>query len=333
MTPSANILAILIYILAVITIYHSYKFRGAFKTLLFLIGTFIIGGGIENINITFDGYYYPYAELNFYMYFCPLWVILGWYLIIYCGSFMAHIIVGKGYGSLPIIGIGTKLDSGVNSKFFKFTVWRSLLAAYISMLIGIVMDTMAANNGWWVWKINNIYIFEVPFGNFIGWVLVAFWMLLFHDLLIAWSTAKQKKEIITAALWSGISIAAMFVAGVILMGLTFWFGVKGVRTDNRNALDITITPERWANLMITLVFVLICIGALIASSYAPNRAPEPRPTKKLLWILPSIMLIIYWAVMIVVSAMTSSLMVANGVLFCVPLWIICGYRIKHPFLE
>ncbi|MHA1291654.1 MAG: carotenoid biosynthesis protein [Promethearchaeota archaeon] len=330
---SVNILAVLIYCLTVVVVYHSYKFRGAFKTLLLLVGVFIVGGGIENINITFRGYYYPEAAFNFYIYRCPLWVILGWYLILYCGVFMSHILIGKGRGSLSIIGIGTEPENGIDRQFIRDTILRSLLAAYISMLLGLIMDTVAAANGWWVWEVDNIYIHGVPFGNYIGWVLVIFWLLLFHDIIIVKTSIKEKKEITTAGYWAVGCIAALFLAGVILMGFTFWFGLEGIRTDDRTYLmDLILTVE-WFGIIISFIIILITIGVLLVCSYAPNELPEPRPTEKIWFIIPPVCLLIYWVVMMVVTFLTSYLLFAVAIINSIPLIWINLYVIKNPFLD
>ena len=72
------------------------------------------------------------------------------------------------------------------------------------------------------------------------------------------------------------------------MALTFWFGVKGVRTDNRNALDITITPVRWIGLMITLIIVLICIGLafLLIGFVIPSDVCYAKRRVKPEWVMP-----------------------------------------------
>ena len=96
MSLNVNILVILIYIIAIFVIYHSYKHRGLYKTLLFLFGAMILTAGIENINVIFGGYEYPDGGLTIMLYLCPLWVPLGWYVILYCANFMTHILIGKG---------------------------------------------------------------------------------------------------------------------------------------------------------------------------------------------------------------------------------------------
>jgi len=331
MIPSADILAILIYILAIFVIYHSYKSRGAFKTVLLLLGFLVSGGCIENVNIIVGGYYYPPSPLTFFIYRCPLWVWLGWYLIAYCGVFIAHSIIGNGRGSLQIVGIGTELENGIDKKFILHTIMRSAFAAYISMLIGLVMDPVAAANGWWIWRVDNIYIHGVPFGNYIGWCLVVFWTLFFYDLIIAWSSTEGKKESTTVIYWSIASVAALLLAGLALMGTTFAFGMDGIRTDNRTPLMEMVLNVNWGEIMIAGIMVLIAVGLILATQFIPNRMPKPQPMEKTMYILPPIILLIYWAVMIVTAAYTSSLLVATGILNCIPLFLICNYYLRKSY--
>ncbi len=140
MSISVYLLIVLIYCVSFLVIYHSYKFRGAFKTILLLLGVFIIGVGIENINVIFNGYYYPESNAFFFVYNCPLYVPLGWYTFIYCSQFISHILIKKGRGSLNIIGIGTAPKNGIDKQFLKNTVVRATFAAYISILFDLIMD-------------------------------------------------------------------------------------------------------------------------------------------------------------------------------------------------
>ncbi len=333
LVANADILAVLIYILAVVVFYHSYKFRGLNKTLLLFFGFLVVGGCIENINIIFGGYYYPPSPLTFFIYRCPLWVWLGWWLIAYCGSIMAHKLIGGGRGSLPIIGVGTALEKGVDKQFIKDTILRSLLAAYLSMLIGLIMDPVAATNGWWIWQVDNIYLHGVPAGNYFGWGMVVFWTFFFYDIIMVWSHSKGKNEKVTAGVWAGASVIALLLAGLLLMSCTFAFGIDGIRTDDRTPLMDMILTVDWGEMMIAMVMVLISMGLIILSSFAPNKLPEPRPKEKIWYILPPILLIIYWATMLVAAFLTNSLMVVNGIVSCLPLLLLCGYIIKNPYME
>jgi uncharacterized membrane protein len=347
MSLSVDILAVLIYVLTIIVLYHSYKHRGIFKSLFLLFGFFVVGGGIENVNITFGGYYYPGSPLTFYLLNCPLWVVLGWYLIAYCASIISHLIIGRGRGSLSITGFGTDSEKGIDKSFIKNTFLRALLTAYISMLIGLIMDPTAAANGWWIWKVDNIYIHGVPFGNYLGWVFVVFWTMFFHDILIVWANQNEKKETTTVAVWACISTVALFLAGLMLMGSTFLFGLKDIRTDNRIYLLDLILQVKWEGLMMSLIFLAVSIGFIFLTSLTPNTVPEPRPTEKIWRILPSVVLLMYWVVMMISTVLTAilidpanlltdvtgSLLVAAGIINGIPLFFLTLYIVKKPYLD
>ncbi len=333
MSLSINVFIFAIYIGSALAIYHSIRFRGAYKTIIFILGLFIVTAGIENINVIFGGYYYPSGGITIWFYNCPLWVPLGWYFIIYCSNFVSHSLIGKGKGSLPLVGIGTNLENGIDKSFIKLTALRALFAAYLSVLVDYIMDPVGANlgNRWWIWKINNIYVHGIPAGNYLGWVLVIFWTLLLYELLIAWSSAKNTKPLITSALWSGLSFASMMIAGTILMAFTFLFGMKGIRTENGTVLDITITPARFEQLLITMVVIIITIGLLLGASFVPDKKLESPPTAKILYLLPSIVILGFWAAMEVIGLFTGSLFVAIGILYCVPLFWVHIYFIKKTY--
>jgi len=330
---SADIFAVLIYVLSIVVIYHSYKSRGWFKTLFLLFGFFVVGGGIENINIAFRGYYYPGSPLTIYLLNCPLWVILRWYLIAYAASIIAHTIIGNGRGSLHIIGYGIDLENGIDNIFIKHSILRALLTAYLSMLIGLIMDPTAAAQGWWVWKIDNIYIHGVPFGNYLGWVFVVFWTMLLHDFLLIWAWKRNQRELITSFYWILLSTIALLLAGLMLMGSTFWFGLEGIRTDDRTYLWNLVINVRWEGIIMSILFCLLSFGLILICSFFPNKLPEVRPETKIWHIIPPITLLIYWIVMMIATFLTSILLVAAGIINGVPLFLICFYIIKNPKLK
>ena len=333
MSVTVNMNIVITYSLAILVGFHSYKFRGAFKTLILFFGSWIVGGCVENINDLFGGYYYPGSEFTIFLYRCPFDVVLGWFIIIYCSSYIAHIIVGKGRGSLPAIGIGSDPKNGVDKQFLKDTFIRAALAGYIAVSLDFFIDPVAVENGWWIWTINNIYIIGVPLGNYIGWFLLIFWACVFYDIIVTYCTVENKKKIITAGIWAGGTILASLLTGLPLEGLTTLFGLDGVRTDDRNALDTTLTPARIEGLIIITIILLISIGLILASSLAPNKMPETRPTGKIWRILPPVLMLVFWAMIMVVAVLTSALMIAVGILFCIPYFWINGYLIKNPYMD
>ncbi len=125
----------------------------------------------------------------------------------------------------------------------------------------------------------------------------------------------------------------MFLAGIILMGFTFWFGVEGVRSDDRTPLDITLTPELWVKLTIVLIVVLIFVGMILASSLLSNLNPDTQPTSKIWLILPSVFMLTYWTVMMVGAFLTSALLVSVAIIHGVPNFYIHLYMIKNHNIE
>ena len=336
LSVNVNILVFLIYFISIFVIYHSYIHRGWYKTLLFLFGAIILTAGIENINVIFGGYEYPDGGITFMLYLCPLWVPLGWYVILYCSNFMAHILIGKGKGSLYVVGIGNEAESGIDKNYLKLTIVRSVFSAYTSILIDLIMDPVGVANGWWSWKVDNIYIDNIPFGNYIGWFLVIFWMLFFYEIVITWANVKQKKQLITSGVWAIASMIAMFLAGIILMGFTLLFGLEGIRTEDpmidRIYLMDLIVQVNWTELLISGVVIVILMGIVLITSFIPNKAPEKPPKEKFWRIMPSILLLVYWIVMMVVTFMTSTLLIASATINAIPLFWICLYYIKHSNL-
>ena len=90
---------------------------------------------MENINSIFGGYYYPgdASDLIVFIGLCPFDIILGWYVIIYCCSYMSHILIGKGKNSLPIQGIGTnpeKIDKEFKPEYNFSLIPKFILNIY-----------------------------------------------------------------------------------------------------------------------------------------------------------------------------------------------------------
>lgn len=328
MALPVNLFIMLIYCGSALTIIHSLKFRGIYKTLAFILGLWIVTAGIENINVLFGGYYYPPGGWTIWIYNCPLWAPLGWLICIYCSNFVSHSLIGNAEGSFPVIGIGTEPKNGVDKRFLILTIKRALFTAYAAVLVDFIMDPVGANlgNKWWIWQVDNIYLFGIPFGNYIGWVLVIFWTILFYDIIMAWGSTKNKKKVLISSIWSVASVVAMLLAGSILMGFTFWFGMDGIRTGNNIPLDITITSARFISLLITTIIILISMGLVVATFLLPNKLPDQIPKSKRWYVLPSFVILGFWSAMLIIGFFTSFLLVAVGIIYGIPLlWIHSHY--------
>jgi len=325
------------YILFIFVIIHCFKFRGIYKTLLLFFGAVIIGGGIENVNVIFGGYEYPAIDggtiLTIPIGKCPLDIIFGWFIIIYCCSYFSHSLIGKFRGSYHIMGVGTKPDA-INNLFLRDTILRAALSGFLAITLDFIIDPTAVANEWWIWRINNIYVLDVPLGNFLGWWSLIFWGVFFYDMIVTYGSVKQLKELKISGLWVvGTLLTALFT-GLVLMATNAWWGMEGIRTDmggQTSAFHPEITSERLEGIIGALVMVVVAIGAILLASQAPNKLPEPRPTQYLWKILPSLYMLSFWGFVFIMALLTSPQVAAAGVLFCITFLIACIYLIVRPY--
>lgn len=304
---------------------HSYKFRGVYKTLIFLFGAIVVSGFVENFASIFGGYYYPATELILFYYKCPFDVCLGWFIITYCCGYFSHILIGNGQGSFPAWGIGSNLERGIDKKFFKTTFFRSAFAAYIAVNFDFFMDPVAVENGWWIWETYSFYILGVPLINYFGWFFLVFWFLFFYDLVI--THFKDSKKIIISGFWVLATLASTQLTGFILGIFSEILSSPMIRNGGTVYLDMQITPERTIGLLITLLLTIILIGLIMISSKAPNKFPKQKPSNVIWKILPSIIMLIFWADVLIVAFLTSPLMVFIGFTFDIFFLGICVYII------
>ncbi|MHA1337696.1 MAG: carotenoid biosynthesis protein [Promethearchaeota archaeon] len=331
MTITINVNIIITYTSALFVFIHSYKFRGLYKTLLLFLGAVIVGGGLENINTIFGGYYYPGSELTLFIGECPFDVILGWYVIIYCTSYFSHALIGNFKESYYIFGIGTKPEA-INKNLIKNEVLRAALAGYLAVNLDFLIDPVAVHNKWWIWLVDNIYVLGVPVGNYIGWWFLIFWTLLIYDLILNYSGIKELSTKITSGLWSIGTIISSLLTGFILLGFTIWFAMKGVRTEGLDTypLDASITPQRVEGIIIAAIMIISAIALIMLSSLFEDKLPEPRPEKYIWKVLPSIIMLIFWGIIMVVAVISGPIFVAIGILYCVPYLAICIYFLFRP---
>ena len=336
MTVAVDMNLIITYTLAVFVSIHSVKFRGAYKTLLLFFAAVIIGGGIENINSIFGGYFYPgdASDLIVFIGLCPFDIILGWYVIIYCCSYFSHILIGKGEGSLPIQGIGTNPEK-IDKKFIIRTVLRAALAGVIAVNLDFVIDPVAVENGWWIWTVPNLYIFDVPIANFFGWFFLIFWALIFYDTIIAYCSINKVSQVKNSAYWVGGTIAAAVFATAILGFITYFFSLEGIATPSSSVhtIDLTFTPERIGQVMIMFIMVGCAMLGIMLSSLIPYKEPKPGPDDKIWRIMPAIFMIIFWAMIMLVAVLTGLEFVIIGIVFGIPYLSVCVYLIVKPFMD
>lgn len=302
---SINANIIITYFLAFIVVIHSCKYRGLYKTLLLFFGICIIGGGLENLNVIFGCYDYSNSNLTWLWGKCPFEVIAGWYVILYCSSYMAHSLIGQFDNSFFTMGIGSR-PSSISKNFIKITVLRAALAGFIGVSLDFIMDPVAVANQWWIWKVHNIYILGVPLSNFLGWWLLIFFTALFYDMIISYCGVKEKKNCVTSGMWIAGIITASITVGLIIDGFTIWWGMEGVRTHGMNtcALNASITPERVSGLIWTTLMVMAAVAGIMACSLLSFDSPKHRPTSHIWHALPAAVMLVFWGLMMVIAALT-----------------------------
>jgi len=336
MTVAVDANLVLTYSLAVCVSIHSVKFRGAYKTLLLFFSAVIIGGGMENINAIFGGYFYPgdASDLIVFIGLCPFDIILGWYVIIYCCSYASHILIGKGEGSLPIQGIGTNPEK-IDKAFMKRTILRAALAGAIAVNLDLVIDPIAVHNGWWIWTVPNLYILDVPIANFFGWFFLIFWALIFYDTIIAYCSIKKISQTKNSAYWCAGTIGAAACATAILGFITYFFSLEGIATPSSlvHGIDLAFTPERMEKVGVAFIMIGCAMLGIMLASLIPSKEPSPGPRDKVWRILPPIFNLIFWGMIMLVGVLSGPIFILIGVVLGIPYLLINIYLIIRPFLD
>ncbi len=331
MSITVDMNIIITYSLAILIFIHSFKFRGLFKSLLLFLGAVVVGGGVENINSILGGYNYPGSDFTIFLVDCPFDVVLGWYVLIYCCTFMSHTIIGKGKGSLQSIGIGTDPENGVDKSFIKLSILRGMLAGLFAVLLDLIIDPVAVANNWWKWEIHNIYIQGVPLGNYIGWWMLISTSAILYDIIMTYGSINKKEKYKTAGLWCGGTIAASLITGGILSQLVLLFSMEGIRTEGLGTIDLAtaISNADVIKLFLALIVVLFSLGVVMLASFAPDNA---KPLEGKFWkSFPPLMMIIFWTMIMVVAFLTGPLFILMGFTQGFIIVIICIYLIIKTY--
>lgn len=330
MSVTVDMNIVITYSLSVVVALHSYKFRGAFKTLILFFGAVVIGGGVENANAMFGGYHYPGSNLTLFLGLCPFDVVLGWFVILYCCSFFSHSLIAKGKGSYFSQGIGTEPENGIDKNFILLTLIRAILAGALAVNLDMFIDPVAVENAWWIWQIDNIYIQGVPIGNYLGWWVLISSSAFFYDVIITHGSLKRQEKWKTSLLWSIGTIVAALITGGILSQFVILLGLEGIRTEGLDTVDLAtaMSGVQVREIVITIIVVIIGIGLIMLSSFAPD---EAEPSEEKFWrILPSIIMIIFWAMVMLVAILTSIEMVIIGLIQPLGILLVSVYLIIRP---
>ncbi len=134
---------------------------------IFLWGSILWSGTIENLMVILGGYdYFAYANhytfggqvINGYAGWLafigvvPLCICIGWFVL-----------------SLPAFVISDRLLG-------KSNIWlKSVFAAVILVSFDMLLDPISVVNEWWRWTSPGFYFRGVTIANYIGWFFLLFW--------------------------------------------------------------------------------------------------------------------------------------------------------------
>ncbi|MDJ0575854.1 MAG: carotenoid biosynthesis protein [Xenococcaceae cyanobacterium MO_234.B1] len=221
------------FLIFTVSLTHAIYTLGWRHTLAFLLITFFVCWGYEQIGVetslVYGSYYYT-DYLGPKLGHVPLLIPIAWFMMIYPSYIMANLI-----GQDCAIGTEQKIS---------WVLWLSVLSAFIMTAWDLIIDPVLTSNPFeaWVWTQDGIY-FHIPAQNFIGWLLTTFTVYLIYRILeIRWIPEPMLKPtrtlvliplIIYASLMidSGFSgfgpkalpVIAIFVMGIpLLMAFTCW---------------------------------------------------------------------------------------------------------------
>jgi len=197
MTDTTITLALVI-LFSVPMIYHSYRLRGAKRTLILLLNIVGIAVIVELIGVTSGAYTYTGQTLVL----VTIFVGIGWIANTY-----------------PAMHISLYLLNLYNNKRIK--PQEALVVAILSGCFGVIydlfMDPVAVALGTWVWAKEGPW-YGVPLSNFIGWFLIIFSIVFGYTLVDNKNASIPKKallSIISIVLGSALVYLAMKICAYI----------------------------------------------------------------------------------------------------------------------
>jgi putative membrane protein len=156
--------------LMVFVVWHAYRTKGGWQTLLMLTASFLIAFTAEalgvNAGLIFGQYHYTEA-LGIHVLGVPLLAALAWEPIVYAAFSITDILIPP-----QIQASRTRWDR------LPAYVLMSLVGALATTAWDMMIDPIAVSEGWWVWENGGSYVPHlengVPISNFLGWLGVAF---------------------------------------------------------------------------------------------------------------------------------------------------------------
>ena len=163
----------LVIALAVIMLYHSYRFKGLMNTLVFAIISGGIGVSVEYVGVSSGGYGYTGQNILMVLLFTGF----GWIANTYMSMHLTKVILQM-YNKDTI----SPKDS------FKLGVSTGLLGVMYDLFTDPVDTALKV----WTWSYEGVW-FGVPTGNFIGWFVILTSAVTGYALTLYYGKTKEHK--------------------------------------------------------------------------------------------------------------------------------------------
>jgi putative membrane protein len=207
-------------LLMVFVIWHAILTKGWRRSFIVFSFSFIITFIAEALGVNFGlifGRYYYTQFLGVGVLGVPFLAALAWEPILYAAYYLTELI-------LP------KTISGSLANWLGF----GIIGAFATTAWDMMIDPIAVHQGWWVWLDGGAYALEiengVPISNFLGWLGVAFVIMLVYRWQIAGGAPRRRSVCwedygpiaLYAALFTtscGVVVTILSNYGVALVGL------------------------------------------------------------------------------------------------------------------
>ncbi|MFC1878980.1 carotenoid biosynthesis protein [Chloroflexota bacterium] len=206
--------------LLVFVVWHAFLTKGWRRSLLIFGLSFLIAFGAEALGVNFGlifGRYYYTDFLGPGLFGVPFLAALAWEPVLYAAYHLADLILSKSTQKPLLAWLGVGAIGA-----FSTTAWDMMI------------DPIAVHQGWWVWLDGGAYVREiengVPVSNFLGWLGIAFLIMLVYRRGIAGAFPRPHSKWLDSygpiALYAslfltscGVTITILENPGVALVGL------------------------------------------------------------------------------------------------------------------
>jgi len=162
----------------IFVVWHSVLTKGWKRSLLMFALSFIVAFTAEALGVNFGLVFGPYhytPALGISLFGVPLLAALAWEPIVYAAFCISEMLTN--YGEVP-----PRTSTRIGS-----IVWAAAIGALATTAWDMMIDPIAVSQGWWAWTNGGAYVpyvaNGVPITNFLGWLLVAFViMLIYHKV-------------------------------------------------------------------------------------------------------------------------------------------------------